>query len=397
MKKRIFIAAHYLEIGGAEISLIGLLNVLDYSKFDVDLFLYSHRGELLPLVPSQVNLLPEIPEYAQMENPIKEVFQKGYWRQGLARIKAKIKYSLWSQKAKPQTPEAYFQYLDEEITPSLPSLDKFGVYDLAINFIALKEVIAKKVKAKKKVAWIHTDLSAITINEKKEQTSWNFYDRIISISPHVTKSFVAKFPALKTKIFEIENILSPSFVRQRANEFDASKDLFQGEIKLLSIGRFAHAKNYDNIPDICRRIINKGLDVVWYIIGFGGDEELIRRKIVESGMEKKVILLGKKKNPYPYIKKCDIYVQPSRYEGKSVTVREAQMLCKPIVVTNYATASSQIKDGVDGRIVPLENRECADALYDFINDKALQHSIIEYLKTNDYGNESEASKIEELL
>ena len=111
-------------------------------------------------------------------------------------------------------------------------------------------------------------------------------------------------------------------------------------IRLLSIGRYCTAKNFDNVPDMCARLLQSGLDVYWYIIGFGPDEALIRQKIAEANMEERVILLGKKENPYPYIKACDLYVQPSRYEGKSVTVREAQLLGRPVVIARYATSSS---------------------------------------------------------
>ena len=110
-------------------------------------------------------------------------------------------------------------------------------------------------------------------------------------------------------------------------------------------------------------------------------------------MEEHVILLGKKENPYPYIKACDIYVQPSRYEGKSITVREAQILCKPVAITNYPTAPSQIEDGVDGVIVPLDNEGCAEGLARFIADKTLQERIVGYLRTHDYANTSEVEKI----
>lgn len=169
-------------------------------------------------------------------------------------------------------------------------------------------------------------------------------------------------------------------------------------MKLLSVGRFCTAKNYDNVPDIARRMVVRGVSGLrWYIVGFGGDEALIRSKIAEAGMEDHVILLGKKENPYPYIKACDIYVQPSRYEGKSVTVREAQMLCKPVAVTAYPTASSQVRHGVDGVIVPMDNEGCARGLADFIADAALRQSISEYLATHDYGNEGEVEKIYALL
>ena len=163
--------------------------------------------------------------------------------------------------------------------------------------------------------------------------------------------------------------------------------------RLLSVGRFSEAKNYDNVPDICRRMVKEGVDVKWFIIGYGGDEQLIRRKIEEAGMQEHVIILGKRSNSYPYIKACDVYVQPSRYEGKSVTVREAQILCKPVVVTDYPTASSQIKNGVDGVIVPMDNEGCAKGLAEVITDKALQERLVDYLKTHDYGNESEVEKI----
>ena len=114
-------------------------------------------------------------------------------------------------------------------------------------------------------------------------------------------------------------------------------------------------------------------------------------------MENYVIILGKRTNPYPYMKACDIYAQPSRYEGKSVTVREAQMLCKPVVVTEYPTAESQIKNGIDGIIVPMANEGCAQGMANYIKDVKLQQQIEGYLQIHDYGNENEICKLYELI
>ena len=110
-----------------------------------------------------------------------------------------------------------------------------------------------------------------------------------------------------------------------------------------------------------------------------------------------VKLLGKKENPYPYIANCDIYVQPSRYEGKSVTVREAQILGKPVIITNYPTAKSQVKDGVDGIICNINNDSIAEAIYNLAQNKETQIEISNYLASHDYGNENEVEKIYELL
>lgn len=124
---------------------------------------------------------------------------------------------------------------------------------------------------------------------------------------------------------------------------------------------------------------------------------MIRSKIKEAEMEEYVILLGKKENPYPYMKACDIYVQLSRFEGNSVTVREAQMVCKPVIVTDYPTAQSQIQQGVDGVIVPLDNMECARGIVEVIKNRDLQNNLIAYLQTHDYGNEREVEKIYQLI
>ena len=128
MKPRIFIAIHYLELGGAEISLIGLLNAIDTSQYDVDLFIYSHQGELMKMIPSGIHLLPEVKEYAQIEKPIKEVLKQGGWKIAIARLWAKYKYSLYAKRNKLKDNAAILHYISESIIPFLPSLKKYGEY-----------------------------------------------------------------------------------------------------------------------------------------------------------------------------------------------------------------------------------------------------------------------------
>lgn len=415
MKKRIFISMHYLEIGGAEAALIGLLQSIDYTKYDVDLFLHAHRGEMMQFIPKEVNLLPEIPAYAYIEKPMKEVLLHGHIGVIAARLWAKWQFKRYLRRIGKKESAAVFQYIGNAVTKVLPSLNKYGKYDMAISYLNPHNIVRDKVLTKKKICWIHTDYTQIDINVEQELPIWASFDHIISISPDVTKSFVQVFPSLKDKIVEMENILSPAFIRRRAEEFevDFNDNENEGEkanklkyINLLSVGRFCEAKNYDNIPDICRRINamlneneneNENVSVRWFLIGYGGYEDIIRQKIEEAGMEKNVIILGKRSNPYPYIKACDIYVQPSRYEGKSVTVREAQMLCKPVVVTDYPTASSQIQDGMDGVIVPMDNEGCAKGIMEFILDEQKQKRIVNYLKSHDYGNMAEIEKLYKII
>ena len=400
MKPRIFIAMHYMEIGGAETALVGLLNALDPARVDVDLFLYDHRGEMMQFIPEWINLLPQIPKYSVLERPIVELVKRGFWGIAAGRLWAKyISKVAYKRSGSKLENNGGLDKMSKCTAPLLPRINQSVTYDLAISFLTPHRIVAEKVKAKKKIAWIHTDYTRVWVDAEDELKVWQKYDYVASISGDVTNTFLQVFPSLAPKIVEIENTLSPTFVRKRAELQNVDKEIrHEGTITLLSVGRFSDAKNYDNVPDICKRLINETkLNIKWYIIGYGGDEALIRKKIKEAGMEEHVILLGKRSNPYPYIKACDIYVQPSRYEGKSVTVREAQMLCKPVVVTNYPTAPSQIRSGIDGVIVPMDNEGCAHGLAEVICDKPLQERIIAHLKTHDYGNESEVEKIYTLI
>ena len=406
MKPRIFINMHYMEIGGAERALLGLLNAIDTNKVDVDLFINQHTGEFMKLIPDKINLLPEISAYSVIEKPIKTAIKKGHIGIAIARLWAKFihkfRFLLTSfgkihpQKQKKTSDDAsIFHYVAKYTTPLLPSLRKYGEYDLAISFLTPHNIVKDKVIAKKKLAWIHTDYSTISVNSKQELPVWNSFDNIVSISSDVVKSFVKMFPTLSNKIIEIENILSPSFIKQQAKLFEPI-EMQDDCIKICSVGRFCYAKNFENVPYIAQKLKEKGLKFKWFIVGFGDTAETVQN-IQLTNTNDCVILLGKKENPYPYIANSNIYVQPSRYEGKSVTVREAQILCKPVVITNYPTASSQVINGKDGLICDMNDDSIANEILNLVQDKDKQSEIAGYLLTHDYGNENEVNKIYQLI
>lgn len=395
--KRVIIVSHAMEIGGAERALLGLLNSFDYSNYQVDLFLARQEGELLKFLPKQVNLLP-MNQARYLAVPMKNLLRQHKMKILYGRLKAKCfakkRVKELGLKKDNQVELTYshrytWKYMDD--------INSDVEYDLATSFLTPHYICLNHVKAKKKIAWIHTDYSTIDIDVETELGMWEGYDYIASISEKATEAFLQKFPTLQNKIVGIDNIVTNSMVEEQANEPINVEFEKEEHIKLLSVGRFSYAKNFDNVPEICKYILESGLNIRWYLIGFGGDEQLIRDNIEKCGMKDKVIILGKKDNPYPYIKNCDIYVQPSRYEGKAVTVREAQILQKPVIITDYATAHSQIEDGYDGVIVPLDNKECAKGIERVIRDSDLQNKLIENMKKTHYSNEREVEKIYKLI
>jgi glycosyltransferase involved in cell wall biosynthesis len=327
-----------------------------------------------------------------------QTFKEGHVLLTAARLAGKLMAECYIKRHGHTDSLVALEYSHKFTCPLMPTICPDTEYDLAISFLTPHYIVAEKVCARRKIAWIHTDYTCVQVNQASEYAMWGRYDGIAAISEAAMDGFVRRFPMLEEKVFVMENILPAALIRQQAEAFDPSGEMSaDGSIRLLSVGRYCNAKNFDNVPDICSRLRRAGLDVKWYIIGFGGDEALIRRRISEAGMQEHVILLGKRDNPYPYIAACDLYVQPSRYEGKCVTVREAQLLGKPVVITRYATSSSQLEDGVDGVIVPMDNEDCAAGIAALLRNPKRMQRLGESCCRRDYSNAEEVKNLYDMM
>lgn len=383
--KKILIIMPSMFIGGAERSLLGLLEAFDYDQYQVDLFLYRHEGELLQYIPEEVNVLPENEYYKVFDVSIKSLLFSKKIIYGIARICSKVALHIHSAlKKEPAGIWMNMQYTSKFLQPFLPKIK--GHYDLGIMFLGIADTLINKVDSDMKITWNHTDYDTLGPDKKMDLGTYFKVDYVVSVSDECTQKVIKNYPALKEKAITIENLLAKDFIIKQSKEKIENPFDLNTDFNLLSIGRYCEAKNFDNVPFICKKLLDLGLNIKWYIIGYGGDEEKIVQNIKKNHMEDYVILLGKKTNPYPYIKACDVYVQPSRYEGKCVSVREAQILNKPVIITNYATAKNQLVNGYDGMIVPLENEKCALGIYNVLANKDLLHTISENTYKSDYSN-----------
>ena len=400
MKKRIFIAIPSLNIGGAETALIGMLQTFDYTKVDVDLFMYSHEGPFIPFVPKEVTVLPEVPAYAMIyRGNEKACLKLGLFRLALRMFMARLRMKLYVLRKRPSNYSAMFSFQGDEFTKALPDINHAVEYDLAMSFVDPHSYVLDHVKAKQTIGWVHTDYTKIDINKQLELPVWRRLDKIIAVSDAVGEAFGKVFPELKASICTIENILSKSFVKKQAEAFypeEYRQYANDGTAILCSVGRICEAKNYESIPAIAKCLAGLGIKFHWFVVG-PGDATGIIDNAKALGVGDRVSFIGARENPQPYIKHCTIYVHPSRREGKSVVVREAQVLGKPVVITNFSTAPSHVVDGKDGIIVPLDNESIAKGIGRMLKDENLQASIKSYLKVHDYGNESDIEKVYSLV
>ncbi|KQX51970.1 glycosyltransferase [Paenibacillus sp. Root444D2] len=397
-KNKILITVFDMEIGGIERSLINMLESFDYDKYDVDLFICHHSGDFLSLIPEKVNLLPQIPAYTVFRKSMRQCLQEGQVSAVLIRILAKV---ISRVKAKSRQLKEGSGYIQMQLVPKymsyvLPNWEK--KYDLAISYAWPHDLVASKVSARKKIAWIHTDYSELEIDNEIDLAVWKKYDVIASISDAVTDAFIQTYPTLANKIQLIENITSPAFIRKMADSDIQINERYQDAFTIVSVGRLSYVKGFDMAVKALRLLHNKGFtQIKWLVVGYGGYEVELKQLITDNKLEDSFILLGKKINPYPYIKACDLYVQPSRYEGKAVTVTEAKILGKPILITNYPTASSQIEDGIEGLICGLSVEGIADGIERFYKNSELREELAVTCDNTDYSNSYELTKLYRII
>ena len=395
--RKVLISSFDMEVGGVERSLISMLNNFDYSNNDVDLMLYSHTGDFMPMLNDKVNLLNEIKQYSTFRKSIGETIKQGNLILGLARILSKFLAKINGRTKNLSEYGIYqMQLMWKYSLPFLPKLEK--KYDVAISYLWPHYFVAEKVQAKRKIAWIHTDYSTIETDVNMDLKMWDKFDYIMAVSEECKNAFLKKYPSLKDKVKVMENITSPDFIREMASENIEENIKNDNSFKLVSVARLSHAKGIDNAVKALKILHDRGLtNIKWYVVGYGGDEQMIRNLIKENNLEESFILLGKKVNPYPYMKICDIYVQPSRYEGKAVTVGEAQILGKPVIVTNYTTAKSQVRERVDGYICELSVKGIADGVERLYRNKKLRENLAINCKNTNYSNSSELKALYELF
>ena len=395
MKKKILFVMESLGIGGAEKSLVTLLSQIDYSKYEVDIFLFNKEGAFMELLPEEVNILnvPKDFEYfiSSTKKSLKYLINNKKVKLLLLKI---IELGILSFN-KFILGKEYIGW--KYIRNSIKSLDK--KYDVAIGFLEKKSIyfITDKVKSKKKIGWIHVDYSKIEHNHKKDLHYFEQIDYIVTVSEHCRYVLRKEFPTCESKIKVIKNMISPKLIKNLSNQkvkFD--KEFDRDSFMICTVCRITPQKGIINAVNCCEKLVNRGLKFKWIIVGDGSSRSEIQKVIDQKKLNQVIKMIGARSNPYPYIKACDLYVQPSLYEGFGITVAEAKVLCKAIIVSNIPEFTEQIINGKTG-LVYKNIDDMSDKIENLItNDKERIKLERELMKIN-MDNLNEIEKLQELF
>jgi glycosyltransferase involved in cell wall biosynthesis len=289
------------------------------------------------------------------------------------------------------------QYTWKYLSCALDKLDK--TYDAAIGFLEKTSTYycVDKVDAHRKIGWIHIDYDKLGMDPEFDIPYFRKLDNIVTVSEECSRIFSKRFPCQRDKIKVIYNVVSPRTIYKLAEDRVRDIEKKEGVTTLLTIGRLHYQKGYEMAVEACKILVSKGYEIKWYVIGEGEDREKITRLIDKYGMQNHFILLGLKSNPYPYINQADIYVQPSRFEGKSIAIDEAKILRKPIIVTNFSTAKDQIVNRETGLIVDMNPVGISNGIEELIADKKFVNTFYNNLSQLNLGTELEVEKLYSII
>lgn len=354
MKQKILFVTSRMNVGGVEKSLLGVLNSFDYDKYDVTLGLIYKDGGLLGFIPQCVHTycISSFAKYWNLLNDTPYLIVIDYLKRGrLFALFNYIRYYLKSKKTGEQSP--LFDYI-------LKHQEKDATqYDVAVSFSgpfhALDYYIINRISAKKKLGWIHFDVNRFGINDAFVNKYYPKFDEINIVSLQGKEAFDKRFPTLAHKTKVVYNIIDEKLVLKQSEEVIDDMPIGKCDhLRIVTVGRISEEKGQIDVLPYFKTALDNGLDAVWYFVGGGKVLERCRQKAKELGISDSVKFIGVKTNPYPYMRYCDIYVQPSRHEGYCITLAEAKLFRHPIITTPFTGSKEQLKNyEYSSYIIPL--------------------------------------------
>ncbi|WP_396166552.1 glycosyltransferase [Flavobacterium sp.] len=395
MKKKILFVIPSLDAGGAEKSLINLLNAMDYSLFDVTVLVFHGKGIFLKSIPKSVKLITVYGDFLYFSESIFtsvcEFLKQGKFTLAIHRIFFFLKNKIEKNTSKAE------QVSWKHLSKAIPELKE--EYDAAIGALEKSSIyyVVEKVKAKTKIGWIHTNYSNSGMQKDFDLPFFERLNYMVTISEECKDDLNFNFPNIKDKIKVIHNIVSPKLIKELSEEKIVDSKFDTTALSILTIARLSKEKGIDFALEAALQLVKMGKYFKWYIIGEGDERVYLETKIKEYQLENSFILLGLKDNPYPYVKQSFLYVQPSRYEGKSLAIDEAKILSKPIITTNYPTAKDQIDHGVNGIICEMNPMALAQQILALTENPNLIEKFIFNLKEMNLSTETEITNFYKLI
>ncbi|MFD2214018.1 glycosyltransferase [Metabacillus endolithicus] len=395
MKKKILFMVINMNVGGTEKALLNMIAEFPKESYEITILMIEKYGGFLESIPNEIRV-----QYLFENQKIMDIIDNPPNKTALQLMKAgnfirgfNILFTHFVSKVC-RDRSIFFKY----ILKDFKGIE--GKYDIAVAYAGPMEFIsyfvANKIRANKRIQWVHFDVTKIGFNPKFAEKTYQKFDKVFVVSKEAKNKLINKIPSINKKTEVFYNIVSPKTVRLQSKNGSGFEENYNG-LRILTVGRLANEKGQDIAIRVLARLIDNGYNVKWYCIG-EGDARNDYEKLTEIyKLKDHFIFLGSKTNPYPYIAECDIYVQPSRYEGYCITLIEARCLSKPIVTTKVNGANEQIKSGETGFITEIDENSIYNSVEVLIKNQSLRNKFSQNLDNENLEQTKQMEKIFKLI
>lgn len=275
-------------------------------------------------------------------------------------------------------------------------------YDVEIAFLEgpITRIFSYKNKNAKKIAWIHSDISQIFGNGFKSKIKrfldkkiYSKYNKLIFVSKDNMGKFNEIYPDVKVDKQVINNYIDKEKVLKKAQE-GQDIEFDENVINFVTVTRLVEPKAIDRLIKVHKKLMDNGYYHKIYVVGDGPEREKLENLVRANSVNETFLLLGKKENPYPYIKNATYFCLLSNFEGYPMVLEEAKILEKFIIITN--TASREVIEQYDKSVI-LDNNE--DGIYEGMKE-IIENSKELLKKSNNnktYDNQEIIEKIKQII
>lgn len=364
---KLLIVSDSLRVGGIQRSLENLLDIIDYNKYDVTLFLFHSDSELNKKINKNVKVVGSN-KMLKIANMLpKEARQKGLLYFIIRKIIAGL-CAVWGANLVYK-----FMFMFEA--------KKFD-YDAAISFsnninnrsvyFGVNKFILEKTVANRKITWLHVDFEKMNMDNAINRKEYERFDTIVHVSHAVKKTFLNFYPELKEKCKVVYNTIPVDKIKILSIEFDTQK---LAHLSLVSVGRLDKNKSPKSYIKVARCLKKNKIDFHWWIIGDGPEKSELWADIQNNHLTDNFTLLGEINNPYPYIKNADLFVSASNSESFGLAIAEALCLKTPVVARYYPALEELIISKINGIISYGDDESLANSVLNLLNDFELYKKI----------------------
>ena len=361
MKKVLFINGH-LNTGGVERSLADVLKHMDYEKYTVDLLLLEDTGDYASELPSEVHVLfRDIHHtYGSFASSIRQCIAAHDW------MCLRLRFLFLLHKI----------FGASALKSAATILLGKHHYDCVVGFRSgvCSDLAAYSVQADRKITWWHH--GEFNVDRAVYGDMCSRMDAVAVVSQSCKEMLQWQLPELADKLICIPNMLDTEAIEQKA----ANSPYTGNALHIVSVGRLAPEKHFENIIPAAKALRETGTDFTWHIVGEGPERAKLEALIAENSLKDHVILEGSKSNPYPYMKYADLFVHPSYVESQGLTILEAMALGIPCVVTKSLGTCEFIENGINGLLTEQSPESLTEKVLTILNDKELYQHIKENTK-----------------